>query len=240
MLELRVLTEEHIKRHENVAKLLGVSWHPNGNSICPILIMELACEEHRTLKEYLCLPTSLKTRFALLRDVLEGLSALHAMDVVHGDIKPENVLMFKSTSAIGLSARLSDFGFCRPTADYKWEAGGTPYWNAPECLSSAPAELRTEAYGKRRDLYSLGLLACNLLTKEMPFDSADIQSITQLKLQDKVAALIKAKIDNKISSSSVAIATFIDIIGRMLALHPNARPTIDEIRTALEYASRFS
>lgn len=194
MLELRVLTDEYIKRHENIANLLGVSWHSSGHSICPILVMELACEEYRTLKEFLVLPTPVKMRLELLRDVLEGLSVLHHMAVVHGDIKPENVLIFKSSSVIGLSARLSDFGFCRPTADYKWGAGGTPYWNAPECLPSAPGELKVEAYAKGRDLYSLGLLTCYVLTGEMPFGSANVEEITRLKLVDGVTALITGKL----------------------------------------------
>jgi len=194
MLELRVLTDDYIRRHENVANLLGVSWHPSGTSICPILIMELACEEHPTLKELLVRPSPVSTRLELLRDVLEGLSAVHHIAVVHGDIKPENILIFKSPSAIGFSARLSDFGFCRPTADYKWGAGGTPYWNAPECLPNAPANLKADAYAKGRDLYSLGLLVCHVLTGEMPFGSADFEDISRMKLDDRATGLVTAKL----------------------------------------------
>lgn len=203
MLELRVLTDEFIKRHENIANLLGVSWHPRGDSICPILIMELACEEHPTLKEYLALSTPIKTRLELVRDVLEGLSALHHIAVVHGDIKPENILIFKSSSAIGISARLSDFGFCRPTADYKFGAGGTPYWNAPECLPNAPADLKVEAYGEPRDVYSLGLLAFNAITRQMPFGSADAEKISELKMSDKVSALLTEMLQSPAGVSAV-------------------------------------
>jgi serine/threonine protein kinase len=195
MLELRVLTHEFIKRHENIANLLGVSWQANGDNISPILIMELACEEHPTLKELLALDTPLKTRLELARDVLEGLSALHQIDVVHGDIKPENILIFKSSlSTIGMSARLSDFGFCRPTADYKYGAGGTPYWNAPECLPGAPADLKKEEYGKPRDLYSLGLLAFHAVTLQMPFGSATPDHIAALKLRDEVSSMLSKRL----------------------------------------------
>jgi serine/threonine protein kinase len=195
MLELRVLTDEFIQRHENIANLLGVSWHGTGDNISPILIMELACEEHPTLKELLALDTPIKTRLEMVRDVLEGLSALHHIDVVHGDIKPENILIFKSSaSAIGLSARLSDFGFCRPTADYRYGAGGTPYWNAPECLPGAPAELKKEEYGKPRDLYSLGLLAFHAITLHMPFGSATLDHISAMKLKDEVSPMLRERL----------------------------------------------
>lgn len=184
------MSDDYIKRHENIAKLLGVSWHSQESSIYPITIMELAHDEHPTLKELLMLQTPVKTRLELLRDVLEGLSALHEVAVVHGDIKPENVLIFKSSVPIGLSGRLSDFGYCRPTADYKWEAGGTPYWNAPECLPGAPSELKSQAYAKTRDLYSLGLLACNIITRVRPFDSTDLGEVIKMKLGDEVAAVV--------------------------------------------------
>jgi serine/threonine protein kinase len=241
MLELRVLTEEHIKRHENIATLLGVSWHPSGESISPILVMELACEEHSTLKEFLRLKSTLQLRLELLRDVLEGLSALHNMEVIHGDIKPENVLLFRSNCAAGLNARLSDFGFCRPNADYKYEAGGTPYWNAPECLPGAPDELRVEAFSKGRDIYSLGLLACHLITSKLPFENDNIADIIARKLQGKVTAEIAAKIgaetcnrsNERWVSNLDVLKDFANTVSTMVSLQPSQRPSIDAIRTLL-------
>jgi serine/threonine protein kinase len=193
MLELQVLSYDHTKRHENIAELLAVSWNSRDGNIYPILVMELACEEHRTMAQLLSKPTPLTTRLELIRDVLEGLSALHGLSVVYGDIKPENVLIFRSSSAAGITAKLSDFGFCKPSEQSQWEPGGTPYWNAPECLFGAPNELKADSYSNGRDIYTLGLLASYVITEDMPFGSLDIEKISELKLSDNVAQLISSK-----------------------------------------------
>jgi len=193
MLELQVLSYDHMKLHENIAKLLAVSWHSRDGNIYPVLVMELACEEHPTMAQLLSKPNPLATRLELIRDVLEGLSALHGLSVVYGDIKPENILIFRSSSAAGITAKLSDFGFCKPTEESQWEAGGTPYWNAPECLFGSPNELKTYAYSNRRDIYTFGLLASYVITEDLPFSSLDIEEVSGLKLSDKVAALTSSK-----------------------------------------------
>lgn len=193
VLELQVLSFDSMKRHQNIADILAVSWHLRDHSIYPILVMELACEEHHTIAELLSRPTPLTTTLELARDVLEGLFALHAFSVVYGDIKPENTLIFKSSSPIGITAKLSDFGFCRPTEDSKWAAGGTPYWNAPECLFGAPEELKAHAYSNGRDIYTFGLLATYLITGEKPFGRLDIGKISQLKLGNHISKLVSSK-----------------------------------------------
>jgi serine/threonine protein kinase len=195
MLELQVLSYDHMKRHKNIAELLAVSWHSRNGNIYPILVMELACEEHRTMEQLLTKHTSLATRLELIRDVLEGLSALHNVSVVHGDIKPENILIFRCSSATGITAKLSDFGFCKPTEQSQWEAGGTPYWNAPESLPGVPNELkaRAQAYTQGRDIYTLGLVASYVIMEDMPFGSLDIRDVSTLKLSDKVAPLMSSK-----------------------------------------------
>jgi serine/threonine protein kinase len=193
MLELQVLSYDHMKWHENIAELLAVSWHSRDGNIYPILVMELACEEHRTMVQLLSKPTSLATRLELIRDVLEGLSALHGLSVIYGDVKPENILIFRSSSTTGITAKSSDFGFCKLTEQSQWEAGGTPHWNAPERLFGAPNELKAHAYSKGRDIYTLGLLASYVITEDMPFCSPDIEKISELKLSDKVAPLVSSK-----------------------------------------------
>ncbi|EFQ96951.1 serine/threonine protein kinase [Nannizzia gypsea CBS 118893] len=247
MLELRVLTNMHIKSHENIANLLGVSWHQTSNSINPILVMELACPSHPTLKEVITtsMASAANIRLELFRDVLEGISALHKMTIIHGDVKPENILVFDSTaSAIGFSARISDFGFCSPTTLYKRGAGGTPYWNAPECMADAPAMLKAEAIGPARDIYSMGLLASFLLTGDMPFGSSEIKDIARLKLEDKVSGHILEKLrinaldapwEKSLPKLEIGTADkFLVIISRMLARQAKDRPSINDIRQVLK------
>ena len=182
-----------MKRHPNIVEIFAVSWNLQNDSIYPILVMELACEEHRTMAELLSNPTPLETRLELARDVLEGLSALHGLSVVYGDIKPENTLIFKSISKVGITAKLSDFGFCKPSQHSSWEAGGTPYWNAPECLFGAPENIKTHAYSNGRDIYTFGLLSVYLLTENKPFSDMDITTISELKLSNQVSTMMSSR-----------------------------------------------
>lgn len=226
VLELRVLSHEGLRLHENIANILAVSWesrHAEGDAIadeeiCPILIMELACANHPTLTDFLDHPKPLQLRLELIRDVFEGISAIHTLSVVYGDIKPDNVLIFESQDAGRMVAKLSDFGFCQPAENYSFEAGGTPYWNAPECLAGAPSTLKQYVKSNKRDIYAFGLLACYLLTEEAPFGEATIgldryarmPEITRLKLQDHVWTSVQSKFGVETGSSNIKLVAQVE------------------------------
>ncbi|KAK2750107.1 hypothetical protein FQN57_004600 [Myotisia sp. PD_48] len=204
-LELRVLQHEAIRTHPNVVDMVAVSWHQlitqtKGVAIYPILVMELACLEHPTLGDLIRTESgnlSLPTKLSLLRDVLEGISILHELMVVHGDIKPDNILIFRDTSG-KLTAKISDFGFSQVdlTSGRTYsEAGGTEYWNAPECLKDAPEPLATLRKKNTRDIYSYALLAAFVLLGELPFAYGNwpLPDISKMKLTNEVGGLIAAR-----------------------------------------------
>ncbi|KAJ0425697.1 hypothetical protein BJY00DRAFT_307841 [Aspergillus carlsbadensis] len=189
--EIRVLTSEAARRHPNIADLLAVSWQEiqltDGQvHIHPALVMERAHRLTPTLDILIGRGIGLSVRLELLRDVLDGIAQIHSMHVVHGDIKPENILIF-DTGVGRPVAKISDFGFSKlhPSA----AAGGTEYWNAPECLSN---ELGAFAHSHQRDIYSYGLLVCYVLLEELPIDRAahSRQNVIQLKLLDRISSLI--------------------------------------------------
>lgn len=101
-----------------------------------------------------------------LRGVLKGLIAAHAAGFVHGDIKPENVLISQRQDI-----KVTDFGLARAieTDDHKASMLlGTAAYLAPEQFSD-------RAPDPRSDLYSTGILLFEMLTGHVPFraDSAD-------------------------------------------------------------------
>ncbi len=97
-------------------------------------------------------------RASLLISVLQALSYLHRRGIVHRDIKPENVLVTPDGTV-----RLLDFGLAlslaHPTDD---GITGTIAYMAPEVL-------RNRAATPRSDLFSVGILACEILTGHPPF-----------------------------------------------------------------------
>lgn len=163
-----MMSHELLRNHQNIVRLLAVTWNeqsPQGeqHTIAPTLIVELAaCVDDKplTLDIYVHKQpngSTLEAKTRLLADVASGLAALHALGVVHGDVKPENILLFERS--MGFVAKISDFGFCL-AGDEELETarGGTPYWNAPECVPEASADLRQYRHETLRDYFSFGLL----------------------------------------------------------------------------------
>jgi serine/threonine protein kinase len=212
-LEVRVLSDSLLRFHPNIVDLLAVSWEELGEeedpkqsefsrSVRPILIAELACPQHATLEEYYNYSISrnmsieLDTKVSIISDVADALSAVHRCGVIHGDIKPHNILIFRKGTT--LIAKISDFGGCQPPTDEfpsehlsKLAVMGTEYWNAPEVYPDDGSDWNLQSRAVTRDYFSMGLLAYYILFEEMPFgddrDNTDnnLARIAKLKKSPK-------------------------------------------------------
>lgn len=113
-----------------------------------------------------CMDKPLATARALevLGDLARGLGHAHARGVIHGDVKPGNVL-FRGMHCNG-DAVLVDFGAAALLDDGSARAaGGTPGYMSPE-------QVRGESIDARSDLYSLGLVLYEMLTQHLPPQNA--------------------------------------------------------------------
>ncbi|XP_041048420.1 MAP kinase-activated protein kinase 2-like [Carcharodon carcharias] len=100
----------------------------------------------------------------IMRDIGSAIQYLHAMNIAHRDVKPENLLYTsKDLSAI---LKLTDFGFAKETTLHNSLATPcyTPYYVAPEVLGP-------EKYDKSCDMWSLGVIMYILLCGYPPFYS---------------------------------------------------------------------
>ncbi|GIU99498.1 MAG: serine/threonine protein kinase [Actinomycetota bacterium] len=114
----------------------------------------------------------------VLLQVLAALDHAHRQGIVHRDVKPENVLLTPEGVA-----KVADFGLARAWADARitqdGRVSGTVQYLAPEQLRGEPADPRT-------DLYSLGIVAYELLTGRLPFAGETPMAIAYAHLRDRV------------------------------------------------------
>jgi serine/threonine protein kinase len=104
----------------------------------------------------------------LVTDVLAGLDHAHSRDIVHCDIKPENILLNLKTG--GWQARISDFGISKLIQEMtNGETGntGSPAYMAPERFYGQ--------YSHSSDLYAVGILLYELLVGRRPFSGTPIE-----------------------------------------------------------------
>ena len=113
----------------------------------------------------------------LLAQVVRALEYIHSRGLVHGDIKPENILV---TGLSGESARvkLIDFGLTRREKEFGGKKVlGTTYYIAPETIIGAQVDRRT-------DLYSLGAVVYHLITGRPPFQANSHAAILKSHVEE--------------------------------------------------------
>ncbi len=118
----------------------------------------------------------------ILREVADALAYAHARNVIHRDIKPDNILLDSSTGR----AMVTDFGIARALSDGQDSrltatgmAIGTPAYMSPE---QSAGERDVDG---RTDLYSLGVVGYQMLTGEPPFTASSTPALLVKHLSER-------------------------------------------------------
>lgn len=147
-----------------------------------------------------------KEAWELIADVASGLAYLHAQDIIHQDIKPDNILIDNNGNYV-----ITDFGIsvqARSTlrkSSRQASSGGTTAYMAPERFSREAAPV------KASDIWSLGATVYELITGTMPFGEVG----GGMQRGGAEIPTIKAGVSNVLRQT----------IKRMLAEDPSQRPT---------------
>ncbi len=180
---------EAVARFEREARTMSRLTHPHCVAVtdfgvhdeAPYIVMELVSGP--TLAEVLHhgdAPLAPVRGLAIVRQVLAGLAHAHAQGIVHRDIKPANIVL-ADVEGTGDHARILDFGLAKLVAGagVSWSntqiAVGTPSYMSPE-------QARGEEVDARADLYAVGILLHELLTRRKPFVAKDPLEILKLHM----------------------------------------------------------
>jgi len=171
-------------------------------------------------------PIDVAEAVSILRDVARALAYAHARGIIHRDVKPDNILIS------GGAAVVTDFGIAKavsasraPTrADPLTQAGvslGTPAYMPPEQALGDPT------LDHRADLYSLGVVAYEVLAGAPPFTGETLQQLVAAHVREMPVPLAQRRGD--VPDALAALAT------RLLAKDPSERPqSADEVIRLLD------
>jgi serine/threonine protein kinase len=169
----------------------------------PYIVMELA--DHASLDDQMASgPITEALAIQVSIDVMLGLNAAYQNQLIHGDVKPANILI----TAAG-NAKVADFGLARfMKQGQEVERWGTPYYIAPEKSRQLSEDFRS-------DMYSLGATLFHALAGEAPFEGKSGEEVIDKSLKNSVPKLHKVRPD--ISEN------FSELVYKMMQKDPNDR-----------------
>jgi eukaryotic-like serine/threonine-protein kinase len=166
-------------------------------------------------------------RLVLLLTVTHSLRVLHQAGLVHGDLKPGNILV-KQMGRHRYTTKLIDFDDCfftgsPPDAD---EVIGDAAYYSPELMGYVLGEEPGERIGPASDVFALGLVFSGYLTGELPH------------LRDHQYAAEAARACLHLKPSRLGDRELEQLIAEMLAPDPALRPSCDQVFAALKRIQR--
>src|SRR6266852_5605292 len=192
LLSKQFATSEDAKaRFLREARAASALDHPNIGAIYELaeqdgeLFIAMALYEGETLKQRLeKSPLTVPEAVDALRQVAFGLEAAHRAGIVHRDIKPANVLI-----TVAGTIKILDFGLAKLVSDSQAQAMTKAGQTMGTLLYMSPEQLRGEPADKRCDLWSLGVVAYEVVAGVSPFQTESSGATVARILNDQPPSL---------------------------------------------------
>ncbi len=195
--------------HPNIVNVMDQGWNQSGIPAV-FLVMELV--EGQTLRELIASKETFSVNETInyLSPVISALAAAHQIGIVHRDIKPENILISHDGRI-----KIADFGLARGT-----NLGQTMTAEASVILGSvsylSPEQVQRGISDARSDIYSIGVMAFEMLTGKRPHVSDSPLQIAYLHVNEDIP---------KVSSKGIKIPKDLDeLIYAATSRNPDDRP----------------
>lgn len=162
----------------------------------------------------------------IARCVCHSLRIMHDLGIVHGDLKPDNILIKRTTSAF--SGKLIDFddSYFSGEPPTNENLVGTPEYYSPEqaaYIMDEEGEVDGKTLTLKSDIFTLGIILCEYFTGSKPI------------VDDKYKTTWNSIIHGKVPKYAKTVPDYIeDLLARMLQKDANKRPTIDEVFNVLK------
>ncbi len=186
-----------------------------------ILYLVAAFAEGGTLEDKMrAQPLDIKFTERILRQVAGAIDYAHRQGIIHRDIKPANVLLSEEGFAM-----LADFGIVKIMQEGGPDLTGTGVVGTPAYM--APEALQGDSIDSRADVYSLGVVAYQMLTGQQPITAPSMMQMMLKVIQEDPAP---------ISTQNDSLPAALDVVfAKALAKDPAERH-----QTAAEFAEAFS
>jgi serine/threonine protein kinase len=210
-------------RHANVVEVFAFDEHEGK----PYFVMEyvpgITADTWFRERMLAGTPPPVDEVLGIIEQCCRGASAIHRSGAIHGDLKPQNILLGPS-----FRVALADLGLARVLDQaHTLETAGTPAYMAPETLSA----LGDPSLLPRRDVYSLGVMTYQFLTGQLPYRVQRLAGTLTLSREGSAPAPSSLR-------GEVPMA-FDEVLARALALDPRERlESADSLRRELMRARR--